>query len=155
MTIIETIEDDTTQARPKCIAILQCSQRKSTVPCAAVDLYQGGLFKMSLAYAKRTCDDIRIISGKYGLVKPQPVARPVPDGGHPWSHRFNNKTGQTYSSKIRSAGRREFNDKLKQELYALRDHTLVYLCTNFYTTLGPPGERPSLPHELFQTADFL
>lgn len=58
------------------IAILGCSSSKLSRPAPAAELYQGPLFKKSLAYARATCDDVRILSAKHQVVRPETVLEP-------------------------------------------------------------------------------
>lgn len=52
------------------IIFLACTKSKAQKPCKARDMYQGELFKKSLAYAKRMKPTtIYILSAKYGLLE--------------------------------------------------------------------------------------
>ena len=59
------------------IILISCSSRKRTQPAPAAELYQGTLFKASLASAERQAPDaIYILSAKHHLVEPDEVLEP-------------------------------------------------------------------------------
>jgi hypothetical protein len=58
------------------VGLVACSAQKADRPCAAKDLYQGALFKKSMAYLKGRVDAWAILSAKYGLVLPERVIKP-------------------------------------------------------------------------------
>ena len=60
------------------IAILPCSQRKAKVPCSAGDMYKSNLFVLRKRYAKDVlgCDEIYVLSAKYGLIDLDNIIEP-------------------------------------------------------------------------------
>ena len=60
------------------IAILTCSQRKSKVACAAGNMYKSCLFVLRKRYAKDVlgCDEIYVLSAKYGLIDLDKIIEP-------------------------------------------------------------------------------
>ena len=59
------------------IILLSCSARKAGTPLPAAELYQGTLFKASLAWAQQQQPDaIYILSAKHHLVEPDRVLQP-------------------------------------------------------------------------------
>lgn len=60
----------------KTIVLVGCGKEKLSRPAPAKDLYTGPLFRKARAYAERVGDDWRIISAKYGLLKPGEVIEP-------------------------------------------------------------------------------
>lgn len=50
------------------IVLIACSKTKQKQSCKACQMYQGNLFKLSYAYAKKISDRIYILSAKYGLL---------------------------------------------------------------------------------------
>lgn len=53
----------------KTVGLVSCSSSKLDHPARAEDLYCSALFKKSLAYAKKECDEVFILSALYGLVE--------------------------------------------------------------------------------------
>lgn len=61
----------------KKITLIACSSKKSSEPQRAIELYQGDLFKKSVAYAHSTFSDgIYILSASKGLVHPSEIIEP-------------------------------------------------------------------------------
>jgi hypothetical protein len=58
------------------IALVACSKSKLRAAAPASELYTSALFRLSLAYAQRTCAFVYIVSAKYGLVHPAQVIEP-------------------------------------------------------------------------------
>ena len=60
------------------IAILPCSQKKAKVPCSAGNMYRSNLFVLRKRYAKDVlgCDEIYVLSAKYGLVDLDKIIEP-------------------------------------------------------------------------------
>lgn len=60
------------------IAILPCSQRKAKVPCSAGNMYKSNLFVLRRRYAKDVlgCDEIYVLSAKYGLIDLDKIIEP-------------------------------------------------------------------------------
>lgn len=58
------------------IAFIGCSARKNSVPCCAMHMYKGTLFKKSLAYCKEKKYKIYILSAQYGLLNLEHVISP-------------------------------------------------------------------------------
>jgi len=57
------------ETNPKRVAILSCTKSKLNYPCRAAELYTASpIFRLAYAYAKKTCDQIYILSAKYGLL---------------------------------------------------------------------------------------
>lgn len=56
--------------------ITGCSQKKLSYPAPAIDLNQGQLFRSIKKLAKRNDFDIKILSGKYGLLDSNDVISP-------------------------------------------------------------------------------
>jgi len=55
-------------AKPKRIGLVACCKTKAATRHPARFLYRSQLFKMALQYAVLTCDEVYILSAKYGLV---------------------------------------------------------------------------------------
>jgi len=58
------------------VIITGCSQKKLNYLAPAIDLNQGQLFKSIKKLAKRNNFDLKILSGKYGLLDPNDVISP-------------------------------------------------------------------------------
>ena len=58
------------------LVLIACSGRKLDRPAPARELYQGQLFKSSVAYAERAELPWRVLSAKLGLVHPDDVVEP-------------------------------------------------------------------------------
>lgn len=60
------------------IAILPCSQRKAKVSCSAGNMYKSNLFVLRRRYAKEVlgCDEIYVLSAKYGLIDLDKIIEP-------------------------------------------------------------------------------
>ena len=58
------------------VAILPCSKTKSKMATTALHLYKGVLYRLAREYASQTCDEVRIISAQFGLVKPDMILAP-------------------------------------------------------------------------------
>ena len=66
-----------TSKTERTIILLSCSARKAENPLPAAELYQGTLFKASLAWAQQQqADAIYILSAKHHLVEPDRVLQP-------------------------------------------------------------------------------
>lgn len=61
---------------PLRIGLVACSKSKLSVTTVAGDLYTGRLFRLSCQWAKQNCDEWWILSGKYGVVRPDTVIEP-------------------------------------------------------------------------------
>lgn len=74
----------------KTIVLVGCGKSKLKKAAAAKDLYTGQLFKLARAYAERVGDDWRILSTKYGLLKPDEVIDPYDETvtGKPKNERY-------------------------------------------------------------------
>lgn len=130
------------------IAILSCSKNKTKLPMPARDVYIGPLFKWARRYAELTCDDMRIISARLGLLEPDTIVQPYeafPESS--WA-------SSDYRRLIKNS---PVNDHIKAALESLvaQGHRLIYLCSGFYTDLGPPGERPLMGMDFYQRRAFL
>lgn len=51
------------------VAIIACGQEKRSGTHRADELYVGGLFKMNLEAARVACDEVFVLSAKYGLLE--------------------------------------------------------------------------------------
>ncbi len=60
----------------KVVVIAGCSKKKLTCPAPAIDLNQGQLFKMIKKLITQNNFDLKILSGKYGLVEPTEILEP-------------------------------------------------------------------------------
>lgn len=60
----------------KILVIAGCSQKKSLNPACAIDLNQGQLFKGIKKLAFQNQFDLKILSGKYGLLEPDQIIEP-------------------------------------------------------------------------------
>lgn len=58
------------------IGVIACSNTKAKARCPAREMYQGALFKKSVAYIERLRIPWFIISAKYGLMKPDQIILP-------------------------------------------------------------------------------
>ena len=60
------------------IAILPCSQKKAKVSCSAGNMYKSNLFVLRRRYAKDVlgCDEIYVLSAKYGLIDLDKIIEP-------------------------------------------------------------------------------
>jgi hypothetical protein len=63
---------------PITIALVGCGKSKLLKPARAKDLYTGPLFRAARAYAEE-CDEWRIVSARYGLLKPEYRIEPYDD----------------------------------------------------------------------------
>ena len=61
---------------PITVGLVSCSARKGPKITEAQQLYQGDLFKKSMAWAKKHCDTWAILSAKLGLIQPDEVVEP-------------------------------------------------------------------------------
>lgn len=61
---------------PLVVGLVGCGAAKRPVPCPARDLYTGGLFAKTSAYAEQACDQWFVLSAKHGLVHPETVLAP-------------------------------------------------------------------------------
>lgn len=50
------------------LALISCGKAKRQGTHKAQDLYIGSYFKKTLSYAKKQCDEVYILSAKYGLL---------------------------------------------------------------------------------------
>lgn len=62
--------------RPVYVALVGCSKTKVSVPSPAKDFYTGDLFKLAVAFAQRSADEVFIVSAKHGLVPLDEELRP-------------------------------------------------------------------------------
>jgi hypothetical protein len=60
----------------KTIVLVSCGKRKLSKAAPAKEMYTSPRFRMARAYAERIGDDWRILSAKYGLLKPDEVIEP-------------------------------------------------------------------------------
>jgi len=60
----------------KILIIVGCSQKKLPHPAPAIDLNQGQLFKSVKKVALQNQFDLKILSGKYGLLNPDEIIEP-------------------------------------------------------------------------------
>src|SRR5574343_355400 len=58
------------------LAFIGCSKTKLPYKSKARNLYQGALFKKSLAYCEEQGFSIFILSAKYGIIKPSDIIEP-------------------------------------------------------------------------------
>lgn len=59
------------------IALLSCTSSKQDYPCKAAEMYMpSARFKLAYQYAKESCDEIYILSAKYGLLSENDVIEP-------------------------------------------------------------------------------
>lgn len=59
------------------IALIACCKKKKESQCRACEMYQSTLFKLSYKYAEKTgCDEIYILSAKYGLLDKDKIIAP-------------------------------------------------------------------------------
>ena len=58
------------------ILLIGCGKEKAISPQAAEDLYTGGLFRARRAYAEATGLPWRVLSARYGVVRPDVVLHP-------------------------------------------------------------------------------
>jgi hypothetical protein len=62
-------------SRPVAI-ILSCGKQKQSRPCAAIDMYTSGLFRLSKEAALKTGLPIYILSAEHGLISAQQIIKP-------------------------------------------------------------------------------
>jgi len=60
----------------KILIIAGCSQKKSLDPACAIDLNQGQLFRGIKKLAFQNQFDLKILSGKHGLLEPDQIIEP-------------------------------------------------------------------------------
>lgn len=58
------------------VALIACSATKATVEEAAHHFYRGTLFRKSVRFAEKTCDEWAVLSAKHGLVLPSDRIQP-------------------------------------------------------------------------------
>ena len=58
------------------VALIGCGKKKSSVPCYAMDMYQGPLFKAKREYCEKKGIPFYIISAKFGLLRPRQLIEP-------------------------------------------------------------------------------
>lgn len=63
---------------PITIAVVGCGKTKLLKPARAKNIYTGPLFRAARAYAEE-CDEWRIVSARYGLLKPDQRIEPYDD----------------------------------------------------------------------------
>lgn len=62
------------------IAVINCGSKKKNQPCPAREMYEdGSLFRKMRDYVEQTYDSYYILSGKYGLLKPDEIIEPYED----------------------------------------------------------------------------
>ena len=62
------------------IAVINCGSKKKDQPCSAREMYEdGSLFRKMRDYVEQTYDSYYILSGKYGLLKPNEIIEPYED----------------------------------------------------------------------------
>ena len=72
------------------ICIVSCVKSKKKGIHKAKDLYGSSLFKKSMKYADRICDETYILSAKYGLISPEKKIKSydVSIGTIPWQEKW-------------------------------------------------------------------
>lgn len=129
------------------IAILPCSKTKAKMATTALHLYKGVLYRLARDYALETCDEVRIISAQFGLITPNTIVEPYD------AYPISTWASSQYTKLSRK--RSTFNAMLIRQLHDLgHDHTLVYLCNQFYAGLGPLGECPVKGLDFYQQRAF-
>lgn len=58
------------------VAIIPCTNQKSTVPGPAREVWQGANFQLTLYHAEKYYDRVFIMSYKYGLIEPDTLIEP-------------------------------------------------------------------------------
>jgi len=59
------------------IALISCTSKKKGYKCKAAELYsESARFVLAYEYAKKTCDEVYILSAKYGLISEYEVIEP-------------------------------------------------------------------------------
>ena len=59
------------------IALISCTSKKKRYKCKAAELYsESARFVLAYEYAKETCDEVYILSAKYGLISEYEVIEP-------------------------------------------------------------------------------
>jgi hypothetical protein len=120
------------------ITLIACSSTKTEQAMAAKDLYQGSLFKKSLAYALKTTDpkDVYIMSAKYGLVELEEIIEPY------------DKTVKDMSPEERSSWAKLIYDKL-DEIYEEIDNFKITILAGkaYYEPLLSLIKKYDLPLE--------
>lgn|GEM_PF-628488 len=63
--------------KPPVLALISCTKKKATMPCAASELYRPStFFRLAFETAGRVAKTTRILSAKQGLVRPDEVVAP-------------------------------------------------------------------------------
>ncbi len=58
------------------IAIIPCTNQKSTIPGSAREVWQGSHFQLTLYHAEHWYDEVLVMSYKYGLIDPDFIIEP-------------------------------------------------------------------------------
>ena len=111
------------------IIFISCGKTKAKGPCKARDLYQGALFKKSLAYAEQLGDAVYILSAKYGIMHPDVIIETY----EKTLNKMSKRERQKWAHNIRET---------MQELGLFRDPEFIYLCGERYREGLPKGITP-------------
>jgi len=104
----------------KTVVLIACVKEKKNSPCKAIDMYQGNDFTSWVNYSKKiNADKIFILSGKYGLLKPNEIIAP---------YDFNlNNANKEYKEHWAD----NVLKKLEEETNLQKD-TFILMCNNIY-----------------------
>ena len=59
------------------IGLISCSKAKKDYFCSAEEMYsESNIFKLSLEYAKKICDEVFVLSAKHGLLNLEDTIHP-------------------------------------------------------------------------------
>lgn len=104
------------------IALVSCVKRKRLGPCAARELYDSPLFRLSRAYAEQNADHWFILSAKYGLVPPDDIA-------------------DTYEQTLNGATSRERRAWADRVAGQMHEHGIVRRGVSFLWLAGQPYQK--------------
>lgn len=84
------------------IAIMSCGSKKGKEACPAIDLYKGVLFMKHRQWAEAFCDEIWIISAKYGLIQSSKVIDPYEISLKDFKKKDRDRWGSHVANQIRA-----------------------------------------------------
>lgn len=142
----------------KRFVLISCSDKKSPKKAKARDIYQGDLFKKSLAYAEKKikADNIFVISAKHGLL---PLDKEIEPYNVTLSYLSPKQKAKKPETKVLNATERE---KLaKKVLYQLREvvdlesDEIIFLAGKLYRNLIPSSIKSFIPMEGYSRGEQL
>jgi len=122
------------------LGLIACSKLKAASGRPSSLLYQGALFKKSMVLAKRTCDQIAILSAKYGLLDLNQIIEPY------------DETLSRMPKKAREDWARKVTYQLDEQYPTA--HLIYYAGSDYYQGL-PKGKYPFGNRTLGQRLQWL